>query len=170
MCVCVFAEDGENSTSSPSTTILRKCFSAAIEKQIHLPSAYPTRRMRTRRSEGGGGSSSDNESRPTSVSSSCKKEGRTRCSGRGGGGGGGCHGLVARAWHLIKVIFFTIVHIYKSLTAFWSQMNVCMLPALGELDHQEEQNADAADAEGDAAQSGSPGSSPQRKRVTSKEL
>lgn len=56
-------------------------------------------------------------------------------------------GLVGQAWNLAKQLFFTVVHVYKSLTAFWSQMHVCMLPALGELDNEGENPPSEEDEE-----------------------
>lgn len=100
-------------------------------------------------SDGGSGSESD-------AKSSSRKQG-------GDGGKVRRHdskSLVATAWTLVKQVFFTIVHIYKSLTAFWSQMHVCMLPALGELDHEQEQQEQDTPQDTSTA-SGSPG---QRKR------
>lgn len=115
-------------------------------------------------SDAGSGSESD-------ARSSSRKQGGG--SGSKGGDGGkkvrrhsGSKSLVAKSWTLVKQVFFTIVHIYKSLTAFWSQMHVCMLPALGELDHeQEQQEQDKAQDDASAAAAASPGSPGQRKRT-----
>lgn len=104
-------------------------------------------------SDGGSGSESD-------AKSASRKQGGSK-----GGDGGKVRrhdskSLVATAWTLVKQVFFTIVHIYKSLTAFWSQMHVCMLPALGELDHEQEQQ-EQDKTQDTSMPSGSPG---QRKR------
>lgn len=120
---------------------------------------YPVqhRKMRSRSGKGSdAGSGSESDAR----SSSRKHRGSN------GGDGGKVRrqdrkSLVATSWTLVKQVFFTIVHIYKSLTAFWSQMHVCMLPALGELDHEQEQQEQDKPETASVA----PGSPGQRKRT-----
>ncbi|KXJ71829.1 hypothetical protein RP20_CCG019530 [Aedes albopictus] len=116
--------------------------------------------MRTRSSKGsdGGSGGEENDAR----SSSSRKGGKVRRQADDH------KSLVRTAWTLVKQVFFTIVHIYKSLTAFWSQMHVCMLPALGELDNeQEQQDQDKAEQDFGPA-SGPVGGSPQQRKRSSK--
>lgn len=109
--------------------------------------------MRSRSGKGSdGGSGSESDAKSSSRKQRGSKGGEVRRHDS--------KSLVAQAWTLVKQVFFTIVHIYKSLTAFWSQMHVCMLPALGELDHEQEQQEQDT-AQDTSTESGSPG---QRKR------
>ncbi|EJY57738.1 AAEL017093-PA [Aedes aegypti] len=111
--------------------------------------------MRTRSGKGSdGGSGSESDARSSSRKGGSGKVRRHSDDHKS---------LVRTAWTLVKQVFFTIVHIYKSLTAFWSQMHVCMLPALGELDNEQE---DQDKAEQDTVASGPAAGSPQRKRST----
>lgn len=116
--------------------------------------------MRSPKKNNGGNGGSSSESDTRSSKRSAGGDGRRHRSGRDGQP----RSLIGKAWRMIVQLFFLIVHIYKSLTAFWSQMNVCMLPALGELDHQEEQEQQELAAAAAAAQA-TPGSPGQRKRA-----
>lgn len=119
--------------------------------------------MRTRSSKGSDGGSGGEENDARSSTSS-RKGGKVRRHSDDG------KSLIRAAWTMVKQVFFTIVHIYKSLTAFWSQMHVCMLPALGELDNEQEQEQQDQDkAEQDFGPASGPvGGSPQQRKRSSK--